>query len=388
MQPRTGLLLAAFGLAGCVHRVDTVAANKPPPPLTRPDRTIQFEPIVITATREQVEISALNDAELYAIGQAAMGGGDNAKAVLHFERLADYFPSSRYRPEALYKAGLLLERMKDYAGALSRFLDAAKAYGDSLEGAEAQFKAADQYFFLADYDSAVAILESLAVATYLPGVRHAEAETKRAVCLYSAGRLDDAEKQLRAVLKEIQDELRDDTRDGYLPSQAQFYLAEVFRQHFLDVKLDPANETQAQLLQDLEYKAQMLLSAQGHYLRCIRVGHPEWATASGYRIGELYQSLYEQLTDATPPRDLDSEEVEIYRQELRNRIRVLITKAIDAYEQTLAAAERVGATNPFVQETRVQLDRMKTLLLKDEATATGAPKDAPPPPPAKVPDRS
>ncbi len=378
-------LLVTVMAVGCVHRVDTTIAQKP---LTRPDRTIVFEPVVITASREQVAISSLNDAELYAIGQASMGGGDNAKALLHFERLADFFPASKYRPEVLFKSGILLERMKDYAGALSRFLDAAKAYGDTPEGGDAKFKAADQYYFLGEYDQAIGILEPLSYATYLPGVRHAEADTKRAVCLFSAGRLDESEKLLRSIIKEIQDELRDDTRDGYLPSQAQFYLAEIFRQHFLDAKLDPANSTQAKLLEDLEYKAQMLLSAQGHYLRCIRVGHPEWATASGYRIGELYQELYEQLTDATPPRDLDADQVEVYREELRNRIRVLVTKAIDAYEQTLATAERVGATNPFVSQTRLQLDKMKTLLLKDDATATGAPKDSTPPPAPKDPDQS
>ena len=57
---------------------------------------------------------------------------------------------------------------------------------------------------------------------------------------------------------------------------------------FLEIKLDPPNSAKEKLFGDLEYKAQMLLSAQGHYLRCIRVGHPEGATASGYRIGAPY----------------------------------------------------------------------------------------------------
>jgi tetratricopeptide (TPR) repeat protein len=389
MSSRTGLLVAlATAAAGCVHHVETATAEKPPaPPLTKPDRTIYFEPVIIKGAPEQVAISSLNDAELYAIGQAAMGGGDNVKAALHFERLADFFPNSKYRPEALHKAGLLLERMKDYAGALSRFMEASKAYGETAEGAEARFKAADEYFFLGEYNSAIDLLEPLSYATYIPGVRHAEADTKRAVCLFNAGRLDESEKVLRKTLKAIQDELRDDTRDGYLPSQAQFYLAEIFRQHFLDVKLDPTNRTQAELLQDLEYKAQMLLSAQGHYLRCIRVGHGEWATASGYRIGELYQALYESMVDAKPPSDLDADQVDVYREELKNRIRVLVTKAIDAYEQTLATAERVHATNPFVQETRSQLEKMKGLMVKEQETATGS-KTPPATTKAKTPDQS
>src|SRR5690606_9439023 len=103
--------------------------------------------------------------------------------------------------------------------------------------------------------------------------------------------------------------------------------------------------------------------------RCIRVGHPEWATASGYRIGELYQKLYEQMTGASVPVDLDADQTAIYLEELRDRVRVLVTKAIDAYEKTLTTAERVGATNPFVNQARAELGRMKALLVEE------APKD-------------
>lgn len=358
-------------VTACVRRAPVVVAEKPPPPspppITKPDRTIRFEPVIIQPSRESVELSALDDTQLNAIGNTAMAAGDNAKAVIHFERLADFFPESTLRPVALYKAGLLLEKMKDYAGALSRFLEAAKADGETAEGGEARFKAADEYFFLGDYEAAITLLQPLSYATYLPGVRHAEADTKRAVCLFTEGKYDDAEKLLRAVLKDIDANYRDETHDGYLPSQAQFYLAEIFRQRFLELKLDPIGRTKEQLGDDLEHKAELLLTAQGHYLRCIRYGHPEWATASGYRIGELYQNLYQQMIDAKPPAEINAEEADAYHEELNNRVRVLVTKAIDAYEQTLATAERVGATNPFVQQTRVDLNRMKALLAPSEA---------------------
>ena len=371
------VLLALAGTSvACVHRAETVATvEKPPPP---PDRTIHLDPVVVTGDRAQAAISDLNDAELYAIGQAAFGGGDNAKAALYFARLADYFPASTYRPEALFKTGTLLERMKDYAGALTRFLAAAKAYGATVDGGDAQFKAADEYYFLGQYDQAIAILESLATAPYVTGVRQAEADTKRAICLYSAGRLDDAERLLHTTVKEIQDDLKGNTPDGYLPSQALFYLAEIVRQHYLEAKLDAVNRTQPQLLDDLEKKCELLLAAQGYYLRCMRVGHPEWATASGYRVGELYQTLYEQLTALTPSTTFTAEELAAYRKVLRDRIRVLISKAITAYELTLSTAERVGARSPFVQQTQEHLDKMKSLMLDGDGPAAGAPKEKSP----------
>ena len=62
-----------------------------------------------------------------------------------------------------------------------------------------------------------------------------------------------------------------------------------------DVKLDPASETKEQLMKDLETKAEMLLSAQGHYLRCIRVGHPEWATGERFATRQGWRDNLESV---------------------------------------------------------------------------------------------
>jgi tetratricopeptide (TPR) repeat protein len=348
----------------------------PPAPLTPPDRTIQLPPVEIKASPQQVAISDLNDAELFAIAMSAMAGGDNAKALLHFERVADYFAESPHRAQSLYNAGILLMKMRDWAGAVDRFTGAVKAYGPvTPEGVEARFRVADAYYFLGQVDTAVAVLEQISLDVEVPPLKHTEADTKRAVCLYNAGRMDEAERILRQVMNDVK-ELGDSVRDGYLPSQAQFFLAEIYRQHFLDAKLDPASSTQEQLLNDLEYKAQMLLSAQGHYLRCIRVGHAEWATASGFRIGELYQKLYDQMVDAPLPKDLDEDQRPMYLEELRGRVRVLVNKAVTIYEKTLATAERVHATNPFVAQTREQLEKLKALVAAEPATAAPAAKKA------------
>ena len=58
---------------------------------------------------------------------------------------------------------------------------------------------------------------------------------------------------------------------------------------------------------------------------------------------------------------------------------MLIGKAITVYERTLEAAERIGASSPFVQQTRESLQRMKDLLLA-EAKAEEEEKATTPPP--------
>lgn len=365
-------LLPLLLLTACAHRV----ATRPEQTQTPEDRTLYFEPVEIRSSPDQVALSDLNAEELWAIGMAANASSDWARAALHFERIADFHELSPLRPNALHEAGLALERLNDHSGALTRFLEAASARQEPAMRLESMFKAADAFYFLGDYANAADMLDRIAQVEGLPALKQAETQVKRAVCLLSDNRTQDAERALRRSIDFIKEHLRDEVRDGYLPSQAQFYLAETFRRYFLEARLDPSTSTQEELMADLEYKAQMLLSAQGHYLRCIRIGHPEWATASGYRIGELYQRLYEQMTGANVPADLDDEQTALYLEELRSRVKVLLTKAIDAYEKTLATAERVGARNPFIDQTRQDLERMKTLLLQTPDPTSPVPQAA------------
>jgi hypothetical protein len=173
-----------------------------------------------------------------------------------------------------------------------------------------------------------------------------------------------AETSLRKALSMWNDLTNKDEVDDYFPAQAQFFIGEIYRQNYESVQLDPTKGTD-ELAKDLEFKAELLLSAQGHYLRAIRVGNGYWATAAGSQIGGLYENLYDHMVNAPVPPGLNQEEAEVYRQELRKKVRVLINKAISIYERTLETAERIGAQSSFVDRTRESLKKMKDLLLAD-----------------------
>ena len=167
---------------------------------------------------------------------------------------------------------------------------------------------------------------------------------------------------LRAAI-EMYEKDNEEPVDPALPAQAEFWLGEAFRGSFRAEALDPGAMDEKALGDALERKAQFLLSAQGHYLRCIRRGDGEWATAAGFRIGEMYEDLYEQLVNAPLPRGLDEQQSVLYRQQLRDKVKNLVGKAIRVYEQTLSTAQRVGAQNPYVKKTEDALERLRKLLL-------------------------
>ncbi|ATB28034.1 tetratricopeptide repeat protein [Melittangium boletus] len=358
---RKWVWVGIVGLVGC--RTTGSAGRDTPPEPTRQE--VRFDGEMVTG---DPELASLNDEELFAAGTSAFAAKEYAQAVRHFERLVDFHPQSPHRTGALYQAGLAHERLEQWEDAAARFsqlADAQKGTGDALEAA---FRLAETQYHLERYTDAARLLATLADREDLPVGRRLEAQVQRGVCELESGQPERAETTLRQALA-VYDALPDkDEVENYYPAQAHFFVGELYRLRYAEVKLDPAKGADT-LANDLNYKAELLLSAQGNYLRAIRVGNGHWATAAGTQIGALYEDLYDQLVNSPAPKELDAEQAEIYREELRKKVHVLLTKSIDVYERTLEAAERIGSHNTFIDKTRQSLEKMKALLLQDEAPA-------------------
>lgn len=353
-----------FG-AGCAH-------------VKRPVQQVSFDDMVITG---DLELDKLNDEELFAAGTSFYAAEDWAQAARYFSRICDFHPKSKHRRLALYNAGLAFEKLKAWDDAYAKFLELSdpKGSGDALDAA---FRVAEVLYHLERHADAVEVLRVIADRPELAVDRRIEARTQQGICELEGGDLDTAERTLRSVLALYNEHPDKDLIDEYFPGQAQFFVGEIFRLRYESIVLD-ANKSTEKLAEDLEYKSELLLSAQGHYLRAIRLGNGYWATAAGQRIGQLYENMYDHMVNAPAPGDLSQEEQDVYRAELRKKIRVLISKAITVYERTLEAAERIGSQSPFVEETRASLKRMKELLLAEAKAEEEAPPPPPPPPPAR-----
>jgi tetratricopeptide (TPR) repeat protein len=374
---RWWVLVGVMGLVGCRTTGSAVREDRQPA-----RQEIQFEPVEVTADLELIQ---LNDKELFAKGTAAFGAQDYQQAARYFGRLADFYPHSSHLNEALYNAGLSHRQLKEWVEAYDRFsalADAEKGQGDALEAA---FLVAEAQYNLERYGEAAELLTTLANRQDIPMGRRIEARVQQGVCELETGSSEKAEATLRKALSEYQALSDKDEVDDYFPAQAHFFVGEIYRQYYEAVKLDLSKSTEA-FWDDLNYKSELLLSAKGHYMRAVRMRNGHWATASGARIGEMYETLYDYLANLPVPPELTSEQAQVYRQMVLKdeKMHTLLTNAIDAYEQTLEAAEKLGAKNAFVDRTRESLRKVRELLLAD-ADADSEQEAAPPPEPKPKP---
>ena len=92
------------------------------------------------------------------------------------------------------------------------------------------------------------------------------------------------------------------------------------------------------------------------------------ANSSGTNLGPTSDKLINGVKDDPATKDVDEsfagigELARAYREELRGEVRVLVEKAIVAYEETLAAARRAGVESAVVPRTQAALERMRAAL--------------------------
>jgi len=380
-----GLLLAALALAPAACATQRTAAgpavqagpeaqgNAPPAAAGPPAPTageagapaVAFPPEEVRVTPLDLELAEKNDEELFAVGTAAFSARDFTRAAAAFARIADRFPGSRHEATALFDAGLAYEQLEEWRLGLERFRALARGW-EGPDALEASFKAAECLYHLGDPSETRAALEAIAARPGLPVAARIRVLTQLGVVELEDGRPEEAERTLRRALAAWQGAGEAERLDPYYPAQAEYYLGEAYAGWFRALPLDPAQGDDRRLRDDLEHKAETLLSAQGHYLRAIRMGEDRWAVASGIRIGELYDEFRRQLLDAALPPGLGEEAAQAYRAELRRRLRVLAGKAVEAYQASLSRASRAGVDDlRFLEDAQAALRRLEAALAEE-----------------------
>jgi hypothetical protein len=138
--------------------------------------------------------------------------------------------------------------------------------------------------------------------------------------------------------------------DNGMVAEAAFRMGEISAARYDAVKLEFPLEV---LSTRLEEKCEQLLAAQHRFLRAIRHGDAHTVAAAGFRIGHLYESLYDTILALEVPSDLTPEQVEVYQDEVRRRVHILVVKALRVYEQAL----NIGRSAPTAEDWNLRLER-------------------------------
>jgi tetratricopeptide (TPR) repeat protein len=355
---RLALLFATAGVLAC-------GSARSVPPAVGPgaqDARIEMDPVVIEATPAAggVQIESFDAQELFELAGAALSQQRFDDAIRGYDRLIKQFPESTYARPSMYNRGLAQQGKKDWARAVDSFRELADKYADHADAKDALFKLGESYAELENWPSSGEVFARLLERKDLNSDDRIEAIARRGFAQLKLGDLDTAEKTFHAALiyrQQIEKEERLAT-DFFL-AFAQYNLAQISHERF---RRTPIRLPEAQMDRDLEEKAALLLKAQRSYIETIKYGNPRWASAAGFQVGSLYEELYDAFMTAPIPAGLDDEGRDVYREELRKKIRVLLEKSVRWYRENLLMVERLGVDTDWAQKTKVAYAKLMRML--------------------------
>ena len=321
-------------------------------------------------------MDSYDDKTLFERGVELLDAGASEDALKYFWYLVKHFPDSAYILPTYYNLGAALSQLHRCEASLEQFdiylslLDETQDYQDSVD---ARFKKGICLAELGRYQEVAELFDIMVIEPNLRVADKIEALVDSGVGHYMLGDPVTAEYRMREAIRVHRQAQRlERLESDYHIAQAHFYIGEIYRAEFARMRLvlpPPGKDQKDQMAAQLEEKCQRLLTAQYAYIRGIKVGNAGWASAAGFKIGTMYEDLYDDMVNLPVPDDLNEEQAALYIIEMKKRVRVLIKKAMLVWERSLDMANRTGANNEWVQRTQTSLDRLRALMQRDEEAA-------------------
>jgi tetratricopeptide (TPR) repeat protein len=336
---------------------------------------ITFPPVKVLVASEQPDGLDVFDAEaLFERGLDLMRGGLHREAESYFARVVLEFPDSPQAVPAQYNRAVCLVRAGDGEAALAAadlYLEVLPESAAAKHHLDGSFQRGAALMLLKRYEEAADLFDVLIVEALLPADQ-IEALVDSGVAHFMRGdRITSEYRFLKARRLHKDASKLERLQVKYFIAQAEFYLAELARLEFSDFKLryptrkELASGTDIEniLGRDLETKCQLLLRAQYAFTRTIREGHTGWASAAGYKVGSMYEELYDDLVSLPEPDELTEAQQRIFKELLRDKVLILLEKAVNIWQNTAEMATRTGEENLWVEKTRKSLERVRTFVL-------------------------
>lgn len=329
--------------------------------------TVHMDPMTFQVVDQEgrITVEEMDPAVLFRDGNRAFEAGDWATAARKYGLVHTQFPESRFAIVSAYNAALALERDGKCEAALPLYRHVVGETSGSKDAQDALFRIAACGEALGRWELTLETCDEI-LAPHNPTIGIVDrigARVHRGFARQKLGQLALAERDFKEALAEFQRHL-DVPALGKSPevSLAQFQIGEIYRDLFASIRFKLPTDRMARDLQD---KSNFFLMAQSAYLKTLRLQHATYAVVAGYRLGALYEVMYDDMMAAEIPPELTRDEVEGYYEELRSKIRPLLVRAIDIYERNLRMGQRLGTNSDWVERTETNLARLKEVLRQD-----------------------
>ncbi len=342
-------------------------ASSAPPPTTAAGQGAPAQPEVEVP---EVVVSPYDETQLraqFALAQDAFLRGENAEAAAIFDKLVRLAPADQALvPPSIFNAGLAYQALGDHGAADARFTSLIAGYSSHPAARNARVRRLRSLAYLERWNDLTGAAEAVLTLTDLTPLERVEAHGARALGLVETDRVEEGARAV-GVAEDII-ESNQLGKAGTPPvevAQTAFARGEVRRKRSEAIGFNPVPVNFADVL---EQRCQGLLDAQAAYTEAMRSLDAHWSAMAGYRVGQLYAKLHEDVMHIPPPQSAQTaEQKALFVGAMRLRYRVLIEKGLKMMEATVRLGDRTGEASAWIGRAKEAQRDLEVALATEKA---------------------
>jgi tetratricopeptide (TPR) repeat protein len=334
--------------------------------VARDPRIVDLDIIRITASSRGIggepELEHVSTADLFKAANDAVKAGDTERALGLYRQLLAEFPESRYAPVALFNIAAIYDGRGDLTLTIATLRELVKLYPSARESTDGHLYIAA---LQADHDQfaeALATIDELLPRTTLTYADRIEAFARRGFVLIELRRFEEAETALDAAIAEWRKVTR--LEDPYYIAMASYYRGELAHRKFVDA---PVRLPDDRMIADLEAKRVLAVQAYDRWKESLGFKHAYWATAAGYQMSQIFVELWEAHVKAPYPARIDAATRPKYVDEVHDRVREHLAKALEGHRMNVELAKAFGVETTWSKASAQQAAKVIELLAQDSA---------------------
>jgi hypothetical protein len=323
-------------------------------------------PITVPAT-VITPVDATTVPELYARASKLFDDAAYSRAAQQFDRVATLEPNGDLADDATFRAAEAYDLGSELETAALRYEHVAQRYPASPLATLARIRATRIHVHLDRFQRA----GELASSVLGSGISLNAFDRVLVYAASALARLDVNDEVAAATFiekgRETIEAHRLDAagRVGKELAALYYALGELRRRRAERILFDPVPPD---YLDALERRCQLILDAQSAYSDTMRAYDAHWSAMAGYRIGELYRRLHEDIMKVKPPPSADTEEErQLFEAGMRHRFAILLEKALANVDLTLGMLQRTGEKSSFAE--RLARARIEIVAARDREQA-------------------
>ena len=106
----------------------------------------------------------------------------------------------------------------------------------------------------------------------------------------------------------------------------------------------------------------LMTEAEKQAIAMFQLGEPEFALEGLLLLGDSYVDLYEDMVSYDPPRSVDQADHAQYREIVKQKARILLTKAYNRYDEGVRVAARTQWVGSVTKRLEAKRDELRKIL--------------------------